>query len=100
MKKSKMSDSNKDKLIGSFKDNSLNNYAGESHQPIWENYIGKLVILEQIINDKKQEYVGVLKEYTTNYILLFDVDYSSESKTKKADIIFPRENAIIRHAIN
>jgi len=31
MKKSKMSDSNKDKLIGSFKDNSLNNYAGENH---------------------------------------------------------------------
>ena len=99
MKKAKMSDSNKDKLIGSFKDNSLNNYAGESHQPIWENYIGKLVILEQIIDDKKQEYVGVLKEYSANYILLFDVDYITENKTKKADIIFPRTSAIIRHAV-
>ena len=99
MKKSKMSDSNKDKLIGSFKDNSLNNYAGESHQPIWENYIGKLVILEQIIDDKKQEYVGVLKEYSANYILLFDVDYITKNKTQKADIIFPRTSAIIRHAV-
>ena len=100
MKKSKMSDSNKDKLIGSFKDNSLNNYAGESHQPIWENYIGKLVILEQIIDDKKQEYVGVLKEYSANYILLFDVDYITKNKTQKADVIFPRNNSIIRHAVN
>ena len=99
MKKSKMSDSNKDKLIGSLKDNSLNNYSGESHQPIWENYIGKLVILEQIIDDKKQEYVGVLKEYSANYILLFDVDYITENKTQKADIIFPRTSAIIRHAV-
>jgi len=100
MKKSKMSDSNKDKLIGSFKDNSLNNYAGESYQPIWERYIGKLVILEQIIDEKKQEYVGVLKEYSANYILLFDVYYITENKPQKADIIFPRNNSIIRHAVN
>ena len=58
------------------------------------------VILEQIIDDKKQEYVGVLKEYSADYILLFNVDYITESKTQTADIIFPRTNAIIRHAIN
>lgn len=100
MKKSKMSDSNKNKLMGSFKDNSLNNYTGESHQPIWEKYLGKHVILEQIIDDNKQEYVGVLKEYSAEYILLFDVDYMKERKTQKADIIFPRINSIIRHAID
>ena len=86
--------------MGSFKDNSLNNYTGESHQPIWEKYIGKHVILEQIIDDNKQEYVGVLKEYSADYILLFDVDYMKERKTQKADIIFPRINSIIRHAID
>ena len=99
MTKSKLSEGNKEKIMGTFKDNSLNNYSGENHQPIWENYIGKHVILEQIIDDKKQEYVGVLKEYSANYILLFDVDYITENKTKKADIIFPRTSAIIRHAV-
>lgn len=100
MTKSKLSASNKNKLIGTFKENSLNSYAGESHQPIWESYIGKHVILEQIINETKQEYVGILKEYSANYILLFDVDYITESKTQKADVIFPRNNSIIRHAVS
>ena len=99
MTKSKLSEGNKDKLIGTFKESSLNNYSGENHQPIWENYIGKHVILEQIIEDKKQEYIGVLKEYSANYILLFNVDYISDKKTKKADIIFPRNNTTIRHAV-
>ena len=100
MTKSKLSEGNKDKLMGTFKESSLNNYSGENHQPIWENYIGKHVILEQKIEVNKQEYIGILKEYSANYILLFDVDYITEGKTQKADIIFPRENAIIRHAIN
>ena len=100
MTKSKLSEGNKDKLMGTFKESSLNNYSGENHQPIWENYIGKHVILEQKIEVNKQEYIGILKEYSANYILLFDVDYITEGKTQKADIIFPRANAIIRHAIN
>ena len=29
-------------------------------------------ISAQIIDDKKQEYVGILKEYSANYILLFE----------------------------
>tara|TARA_B110000444_G_C18804328_1_gene579115 strand:- start:498 stop:1241 length:744 start_codon:yes stop_codon:yes gene_type:complete len=99
MTKSKLSEGNKEKLMGTFKDNSLNNYSGENHQPIWENYIGKHVILEQIIDKKKQEYIGVLKEYSAKYILLFNVNYTAEGKTKKADIIFPRINAVIRHAV-
>ena len=99
MTKSKFSEGNKEKLMGTFKDNSLNNYSGENHQPIWENYIGKHVVLEQIIDDKKQEYIGVLKEYSAKYILLFNVDYTAEGKTKIADIIFPRRNATIRHAV-
>ena len=99
MTKSKLSEGNKEKLMGTFKDNSLNNYSGENHQPIWENYIGKHVVLEQIIDDKKQEYIGVLKEYSAKYILLFNVDYTAEGKTKIADIIFPRRNATIRHAV-
>jgi len=99
MTKSKLSEGNKEKLIDTFKDNSLNNYSGENHQPIWENYIGKHVVLEQIIDDKKQEYIGVLKEYSAKYILLFNVDYTAEGKTKKADIIFPRRNATIRHGV-
>lgn len=99
MTKSKLSEGNQEKLMGTFKDNSLNNYSGENHQPIWENYIGKHVVLEQIIDDKKQEYIGVLKEYSAKYILLFNVDYTAEGKTKKADIIFPRRNATIRHAV-
>jgi hypothetical protein len=98
MTKSKLSEGKKEKLMGTFKESSLNNYSGENHQPIWENYIGKHVILEQKIEDNKQEYIGILKEYSANYILLFNVDYTAKGKTKKADIIFPRRNATIRHA--
>lgn len=100
MKKTKLSDSNKDKLIGSFKDNSLNSYSGASHQPVWEKYIGKQVILEQIIGESKKEYIGILKEYSSSYILLFNVEIDQNGVLRKGDVIFPRFNSIIRHFSN
>ncbi len=97
MKKTKLSEANKDKLLGTFKDNSLNSYSGSSHEPVWEKYIGKQVILEQIVNGNKKEYVGILKEYSSQYILLYNVNIDIEQQILIADIIFPRNNSIIRH---
>ena len=99
MSKSKISSSNKDKILGSFKDNSLNDFSGESHQPVWEKYIGKNVIVEQVLNETKTEYIGVLKEYSANYILIYDTNFKNKDMIQSADIIFPRNNTRIRHAV-
>tara|TARA_Y100000589_G_scaffold331525_1_gene385460 strand:- start:1497 stop:2258 length:762 start_codon:yes stop_codon:yes gene_type:complete len=99
MSKSKISSSNKDKILGSFKDNSLNDFSGESHQPVWEKYIGKNVIVEQVLNETKTEYIGVLKEYSANYILIYDTNFKNKDIIQSADIIFPRNNTRIRHTV-
>ena len=99
MSRSKLSSSNQDKILGSFKNNSLNNFSGESHQPVWEHYIGKNVIVEQIIDGEKTEYIGILKEYSANYILIYNTYFSNADKARLADIIFPRINTKIRHAV-
>lgn len=99
MSKSKISSSNKDKILGSFKDNSLNDFSGESHQPVWEKYIGKNVIVEQVLNEIKTEYIGILKEYSANYILIYDTNFKNKEELQSADIIFPRNNTRIRHAV-
>jgi len=41
-----------------------------------------------------------LKEYSANYILLFDVSLENENQIQNSDIIFPRENSVIRNLLS
>ncbi|OYD17474.1 hypothetical protein CH333_00865 [candidate division WOR-3 bacterium JGI_Cruoil_03_44_89] len=80
----------KKELIGSM---------GTSFEPLLERHIGKRVVLELTKGDKIFEYPGVLKEYTSDFIEIMDVDYRiKEGKTvRKADLVVPRKYGVIRH---
>ena len=90
--------STQDKYVTQMKQN-LVGVIGASYEPLLEKYIGRKVILELMKGDKIVEYSGVLKEYTSEFIEIMDIDYSivSEEPSKKADLVVPRESSIIRH---
>lgn len=68
---------------------SLTAYA---HEPIWERYRGKRVILEAL-NGSGLSFEGILVEYSQTYILLFDVGQAGR------DILVRRELATVRHIL-
>ena len=97
LSKTKLSKLNQTEFVESIKTHSSKSATISSYQPLWERYIGKKIILEQTIDDIKTEYSGILKEYSANYIYLFDVSFDNGEKTQDCDIIYPRENSVIRH---
>jgi small nuclear ribonucleoprotein (snRNP)-like protein len=50
-------------------------YAGNAYDPILERYIGRKVVVEINYSDKKEEYLGILKEYTPTFMELLNVRY-------------------------
>tara|TARA_B110000914_G_C15459938_1_gene445330 strand:- start:481 stop:1206 length:726 start_codon:yes stop_codon:yes gene_type:complete len=95
--KTKLSTLNQTEFVESIKNNTTNTSTKSSYQPIWERYIGQKVVLEQVINDIKIDYSGVLKEYSSNYILLYDVSLKNKTQIQKSDILFSRKNSVIRN---
>ena len=72
---------------------------GTSYEPLLEKYIGHRVVTEFLHKDQPVEMVGVLKDYTADFIEMLDVNYwtGNADNRKKADIILPRKRAVIRH---
>ena len=72
---------------------------GTSYEPLLERYIGRKVVLEVIKGEKIYEHCGVLKDYTAEFIEVMDVDYTPEQKqpARKADMVVPRNHAVVRH---
>ena len=87
-----------DKYVSEMKKGLLGS-VGTSFEPLLERYIGHKVVLEVIKNDLVEEYAGLLKDYTADFIEIMDVDYASDNDTmpRKADIIASRNLAIVRH---
>jgi hypothetical protein len=73
--------------------------ASTSYEPLLERYIGRKVVVEMIKGDTVVEYSGVLREYTADFIEIMDVDYAAEKTQtpRKADIVVPRQYALVRH---
>lgn len=90
--------SSQDKYVTQMKEELIES-VGTSFEPLLERYIGYMVVLEMIKGDKLFEYVGVLKEYTAEFIEIMDVDYSvgDEKTIRKADLIVPRKLGLVRH---
>ena len=99
LSKTKLSSLNQTEFVESIKSHTSQSATISSYQPIWERYIGKKVVLEQIIDNIKIEYSGILKEYSGNYILLYDVNFKNKSQIKNSDILFPRGNSVIRNLL-
>lgn len=69
-----------------------------SYEPLLEDYIGERVILELKRGDEWVKYNGVLKDYTTEFVELIDVDYAPETSGKiDADLIVLRKYGIVRN---
>lgn len=69
-----------------------------SYEPLLEDYIGERVILELKRGEDWVKYNGVLKDYTTEFIELIDVDYAPEEKGQiDADLIVLRKYGIVRN---
>ncbi len=72
---------------------------GTSFEPLLERYIGHRVILELIKGDKLLKYSGVLKDYTSEFIEIMDVDYKPDENqsAQEADLVVLRKYGTIRH---
>lgn len=50
-------------------------YAGTSYDPLLERYVGSRVVVEVVEGAEVHEHVGVLKEYSADFLELLDVYY-------------------------
>ena len=90
--------SSQEKYVSQMK-NQIIGSVDTSYEPLLERYIGRRVVAEFVQKDAQIELVGILKDYTAEFIELLDVKYNStaDNGLKNADIILPRKRAVIRH---
>jgi len=91
--------STQDKYVSQIKQELLNSVRA-SFEPLLEKYIGHRVVLFLFRGDTFVKHVGVLKEYTADFIEIIDVDYVilDEDKLRKADLVVLRKYGIVRHS--
>ncbi len=86
-----------DKYVNEMK-KDLFGLSATAFEPLLEKHIGKKVVLEFLRNDKVEEYVGVLKDYTAEFIEILDVNYKKEGQeARKADFVVPRSLGLVKH---
>lgn len=68
------------------------NLTAYAHEPVWERYRGKKVILEAL-NGSGLGFEGTLVEYSQAYILLFNVEQEGR------DVLVRRDLATVRHIL-
>ena len=87
-----------DKYVSQMKKELIGSVA-ISYEPLLERHIGHKVVLELVKGDKVIEIPGVLKDYTSEFIELMDVDYKTDlsPSPRRADIIALRSCGIVRH---
>lgn len=80
----------KEKLVG---------LSATAYEPLLEKHIGKKVVLQLTRGDKAIEYVGVLKDYTAEFVEVMDINYIKEKDhfPKKADFVVLRSLGVVRH---
>jgi hypothetical protein len=74
-------------------------YTGTAFDPILEKHIGKKVVLE-ITNSSNtvEEHVGVLKEYSADFLAVLGLKYKDGDRIRECDVIAPRAHSFIRHS--
>ncbi len=87
-----------DKYVSKMKQELMGS-VGTSFEPLLEKYIGRRVTLDLIKGDEQFKYSGVLKDYTSNFIELMDVDYKAkkDQPARKADLVVLRKYGVVRH---
>lgn len=54
-------------------------YVGTKYDPLLERYVGTKVVVEVTEGDMVYEHVGILKDYTADYLEILDVHYPSQT---------------------
>jgi len=87
-----------DKYVSQMKQELISSVA-TAYEPLLEHHIGRKVVLEQVKGEKVFEFAGVLKDYTSEFIEIMDVDYSADQtdEPRRADIVMLRICGIVRH---
>ena len=57
-------------------------YVGTSYDPLLESYVGMRVVVEVVENEEIHEHVGVLKEYSAQFLELLDVYFPMPQQLK------------------
>ncbi len=71
---------------------------GNAFDPILERHIGRHVVLEVASPEgERLEFVGVFREYTSDYLEVMDVTFKEEGRERQVDLVIPRKHAVIRH---
>lgn len=71
---------------------------GNSYDKLLEKYIGHKIVFDMIKGEKVYQYSGILKDYTSGYLELLDVNYDvADKEARLADIIVPQKIGIVRH---
>ncbi len=69
-----------------------------SYEPLLEKHIGDIVVAEILDGSGKHKYRGILREYTSEFIELMDVDCLQNGEmTRKADVVMPRKLGVVRY---
>lgn len=70
-----------------------------AYEPLLEKHIGKKVVFELASSGKPVEMIGILREYSAEFIELLDVQFSIDGQKlpETADLIVPRSRAVVRH---
>jgi len=75
-----------------------------AYEPMLEKYLSRKVVVEMVENGEIIEHIGLLQEYSENYLLLRDIAFKPAIKfdapiANRFDIIFPRKKALVRHCL-
>ncbi|MCK9554479.1 hypothetical protein M0R36_01465 [bacterium] len=72
---------------------------GMSYEPVLERHIGKRVVVSYVLDSKKREFSGILRDYTAEFIELMDTEFKllDDKRPEKADIVIPRSIGVVRH---
>lgn len=62
-------------------------YVGTNYDPLLEHYVGTRVVVEVVEDDAVHEHVGVLKEYSADFLEILDVYYPLPQKVDVKDNI-------------
>jgi len=55
-------------------------YVGTKYDPLLERYVGTQVVVEVTEGDTVYEHVGILKDYTADFLVILDVHYPNQSE--------------------
>jgi len=89
--------SSQDKAVTQMKKGVIGTVA-TAYEPLLETHIGQKVILEITWDDEIKTIQGILKEYTSDFLEILDVDYQGPKDTapSKADFVVSRQIAVVR----